>query len=146
MRFNKVVCRLRERIELDLPVVLTNANKIKEIHEMRKDCKKLRYLLEVVPDQNDNNCINDKEIHKIIAGLEDIQDMLGSIHDSDIMIAYLKRVRHLNEVTHILHDEISERNKKYEDFIQFCKRSSSDSRHNFLNQIALLPINKKIST
>ncbi len=146
MRFNKVVCRLRERIELDLPVVLTNANKIKEIHEMRKDCKKLRYLLEVVPDQNDNNCINDKEIHKIIAGLEDIQDMLGSIHDSDIMIAYLKRVRHLNEVTHILHDELSERNKKYEDFIQFCKRSLSDSRHNFLNQIALLPINKKIST
>jgi hypothetical protein len=38
MRFNKVVFRLRERIELDLPVVLTNADKIKELHEMRKDC------------------------------------------------------------------------------------------------------------
>ena len=82
----------------------------------------------------------------MIAGLEDIQDMLGSIHDSDIMIAYLKRVRHLNEVTHILHDELSERNKKYDDFTQFCKRSLSESRHNFLNQIALLPMNKKIST
>jgi hypothetical protein len=62
------------------------------------------------------------------------------------MIAHLKGVRHLNEVTHILDDELSERNKKYEDFIQFCKRSLSDSRHSFLNQIALLPINKKIST
>jgi CHAD domain-containing protein len=137
MRYNKVVCRLRERIELDLPVVLTNANKVKELHEMRKDCKKLRYLLELVPHQN-NDSIDNREIHKTITELEDIQDMLGSIHDIDITIAYLKRVRHPNEVTHILHDEISERNKKYEDFIQFCKRSLSDSRHNFLNQIAIL--------
>jgi CHAD domain-containing protein len=137
MGFNKVVCRLRERIELDLPGVLTDANKIKELHEMRKDCKKLRYLLELVPPQN-NNSIDNKEIHKMITELEDIQDMLGCIHDSDITIAYLKRVRHPNEIRHILHDEISERTKKYEDFIQFCKRSLSDSRHNFLNQIALL--------
>jgi CHAD domain-containing protein len=137
MRYNKIVCRLRERIELDLPVVLTNANKVKELHEMRKDCKKLRYLLELVPHQN-NNSIDNNEIHKTITELEDIQDMLGSIHDIDITIAYLKRVRHPNEVTHILNDEISERNKKYEDFIQFYKRSLSDSRHNFLNQIAIL--------
>ncbi|MFZ0512178.1 MAG: hypothetical protein WAM14_11275 [Candidatus Nitrosopolaris sp.] len=64
--------------------------------------------------------------------------LLGSMHDSDTMIAYLKRVRHPDKVTHILHGEISQRNRKYEDFIQFCKRSLSDSRHNFLNQIVLL--------
>jgi CHAD domain-containing protein len=137
MRFNNVVCRLRERIELDLPVVLTNASKIKELHEIRKDCKKLRYLLELVPHQN-SNTIDSKEIHKVITELEDIQDILGSIHDSDITIAYLKRVRHPNEVSQILHDDISERNKKYEDFIQFCKRTLSDSRYNFLKQIAHL--------
>jgi hypothetical protein len=50
----------------------------------------------------------------------------------DITMAYLRRVGHPNEVTHILLDEISERNKQYEDFIQFCKRSLSGSRHNFL--------------
>ncbi|HET7146942.1 MAG TPA: CHAD domain-containing protein [Candidatus Nitrosopolaris sp.] len=137
MRFDKVVCTLRKRIELDLPVVLTNASKIKELHEMRKDCKKLRYLLELVQHQN-NNAIDSKEIHKVITELEDIQDFLGSIHDSDITIAYLKRVRHPNEVSQILHDEISERNKKYEDFIQFCKGTLSDSKHNFLNQIVHL--------
>ena len=132
MRFNKVVLRLRERIELDLPIVLTNANKIEELHELRKSCKKLRYLLELASHQNN------KEIHAMITELEDVQDILGSIHDCDTMIAYLKRIRHPNKVTHILHDEISERSKKYEDFIQFCKRSLSDARHNFLNQIALL--------
>jgi CHAD domain-containing protein len=137
MRFNKVVLRLRGIIEQDLPIVLTNANKIEELHELRKTCKKLRYLLELVSHQNDNS-INNKQIYAMITVLEDVQDILGSIHDSDTMIAYLKRVRQPNKVVHILHDEIIERNKKYEDFIQFCKRSLSDTRHNFLNQIAIL--------
>jgi CHAD domain-containing protein len=133
MRYNKVVVRLRERIELDLPIVLTNVNKIEELHELRKTCKKLRYLLELASHQNG---INNKEINAVITELEDVQDILGSIHDSDTTIAYLKSQP--NKVPHILHDEISEGNQKYEDFIQFCNKSLSDARHNFLNQIVLL--------
>ena len=71
----------------------------------------------------------------MMAELEDIQDTLGTIHDCDTMIAYLKRIRHRNNVKHIL---VSERNKKYNDFIQFCKKSLSDARLNFLKQIAVL--------
>ena len=133
MRFNKVVLGLRQRTEQNLSIVLTNGNKIEELHELRKTCKKMRYLLEQASHQNS---INNKEIHAIITELEDVQDILGSIHDNGTMIAYLRRVRHTNEVTNILHEEISERNKKYEDFIQFCKRS--DTRHKFLHQITLL--------
>ncbi|MGC2573456.1 MAG: CHAD domain-containing protein [Candidatus Nitrosopolaris sp.] len=131
MRYNKVIVRLREGIELNLPTVLTNANKLKELHEMRKDSKKLRYLLELTSHQN-------KEIHTIITELEDIQDTLGTIHDCDTMIAYLKRIRHRNKVKPILDGEISERNKKYDDFIQFCKKYLSDARLNFLKQIAVM--------
>ena len=80
MRFNAVVLRLRERIELDLPIVLTNANKIEELHELRKTCKRLRYLLELASHQN-NNSINNNEVHVMITELEDIQDILGSIHE-----------------------------------------------------------------
>ena len=80
----------------------------------------MRYLLELVSHQN-NNGIDNNEIHKMITELEDIQDMLGSIHDIDITIAHLKRVGYPNEFMHIVQDEISERNKKYGDFIQFCK-------------------------
>ena len=47
VRFNKVVLGLRQRIELDLPIVLANVNKIEELHELRKTCKK-RYLLELL--------------------------------------------------------------------------------------------------
>jgi CHAD domain-containing protein len=40
-------------------------------------------MLELVSHQND---INNKEIHALITELEDVQDMLGSIRDSDTMI------------------------------------------------------------
>jgi CHAD domain-containing protein len=154
-RYNKVVRRLSERIELNFPVVLTNMNKIVELHEMRKDCKKLRYQLELMPDQNNKtheisevedvqdmlgsiHIQNNKETHKMITELEDVQDMLGSIHDSDTMIAYLKRIRRSKEITHILDNEITERNTKYQEFIQFCKSNLTSSRNNFFNQICLL--------
>ena len=60
---------------------------------MRKDSKKLRYLLELGSHQNINS-IDNNEIHKMITELEDIQDMLGSIHDIDITIAHLKKKKH----------------------------------------------------
>jgi CHAD domain-containing protein len=127
-RFNKIVARFSDRIELNFPIVLTNSKKIGELHEMRKNCKKLRYLLELLPDQ-------DKEIQKTITELEDIQDMLGSIHDDDITIAYLKSIRNPKAAHHILDDEIAERNHKYEEFIQFCKANLSNPKENFFNQI-----------
>jgi CHAD domain-containing protein len=132
---------------MDLPVVLTNPDKIKELHELRKDCKKLRYFLELIPhhDNNSNDKgVNSKDINAMITTLEDLQDNLGSIHDNDTMISFLKQVSRKNknknkkDVNHILHDEISERAKKYEDLIQFCKRNLSDNTYNFLKQIALM--------
>jgi CHAD domain-containing protein len=130
-RFNKVVSKFSDRIELDFPVVLTNVNKIGQLHQMRKDCKKLRYLLELLSDQN-------KETGRTINELEEVQDMLGAIHDDDITIAYLKRARRPKAVHHILDDEVAERNKKYEEFVQFCKRNLSNSKENFFNQIRSL--------
>jgi CHAD domain-containing protein len=127
-RFNKVVSRFGDRIELNFPVVISNISKTRQLHEMRKDCKRLRYLLELLPNQN-------KEISKTITELEEIQDMLGSIHDDDIVIAYLRRLKRPKTIHHILDEEIAERNKKYEEFVQFCKRNLSNSKENFFNKI-----------
>jgi CHAD domain-containing protein len=141
IRFDKLVKKFRERIEFNLPIVLTNVTKIKELHELRKDCKKLRYLLELLPYQNNHhhNTNNDsKQVQKMITELEDIQGMIGSIHDSDTTISYLRRVRQHSAVRHILDKEILEKNKKYEEFVQFCKRSLSNSRNNFLNHLSIL--------
>ena len=48
-RYNKLISNFGSRIQLNLPLVMTDADKVNELHEMRKDCKKLRYLLELVP-------------------------------------------------------------------------------------------------
>ena len=127
-RFTKVISKFSDRIELNLPIVLANANKIRHLHEMRKDCKKLRYLLEILPNQ-------DNEIAKTITELEEVQDILGAIHDDDITVSYLRRLRQPKKVHHILEGVISERNKKYEEFVEFSKRNLSNSKENFFNQI-----------
>src|SRR5919108_3554605 len=129
--FTKVISKFSDRIELNFPVVLTNADKIRELHEMRKDCKKLRYMLEILPNQ-------DNEIAKTITELEEAQDMLGVIHDDDITISYLRRLRQPEKVHHILEGVISERNQKYEEFVEFSKRNLSKSKENFLYQMSSL--------
>ena len=74
----------------------------------------------------------------MITELEDIQGMIGFIHDSDTTIAYLRKVRQHSAVRHILDKEILERNNKYEEFVEFCKRSLSNSSNNFLNHLSIL--------
>jgi CHAD domain-containing protein len=127
-RFTKVISKFSDRIELNFPIVVANANNVRQLHGMRKDCKKLRYLLEILPNQ-------DNEIAKTITQLEEVQDMLGAIHDDDITILYLRRLRQPKKVHHILEGVISERNKKYEEFVEFSKRNLSNSKENFFNQI-----------
>ena len=46
-RFNSVVGRFASSIEKNYPVLLSSSKRSAELHEMRKDCKKLRYLLEL---------------------------------------------------------------------------------------------------
>ncbi len=48
-RFNIVVGKFANSIEKNYPVVLSSSKRSAELHEMRKDCKKLRYLLELLP-------------------------------------------------------------------------------------------------
>ncbi|HJT47575.1 MAG TPA: CHAD domain-containing protein [Nitrososphaeraceae archaeon] len=128
-RFNKIISRSSDKIELNFPIVLTNADRTIQLHEMRKDCKKLRYLLELLSYQNN------KEVERTITELEKIQEMLGSIHDDDIMITYLRRSRNSKEIRHILDDVIAERARRYNEFIGFCKDNLSNSKENFFSQI-----------
>jgi CHAD domain-containing protein len=85
-RFHKIICRYAERIEKGLPSVVSDEGKIKELHKLRKDCKKLRYTLNLLDSQTKQN----RNTVSLREYLENLQDTLGSIHDCDIMIQYLK--------------------------------------------------------
>jgi len=75
-RFNNVVGKLANTIEKNYPVVLSSSKRLIELHEMRKDCKKLRYLLELLPIDRDIKNQDKDKVSQLIDELEKVQDML----------------------------------------------------------------------
>jgi CHAD domain-containing protein len=133
-RYNKLFFRLVSKIETNFLIVITNSSKIKELHELRKDCKKLKYLLELlVKDNNKNNTLI-----RLIKTLQNIQDILGSIRDYDISIDYLKKLEPSKEIQEIVNNEIEQRRLKYEEFLRFCKRRLHISKDSFFARIKSL--------
>lgn len=133
-RFYNVVCKLANTIERNYPVVLSSPKRISELHEMRKDCKKLRYLLELLPiGENGKNKDEDK-VSQLIQELEKVQDMLGTVHDYDTTIAYLKNNHKDRSIHGVIEHLYEDRQKKFEQFAEYCKVDLSDSNNNlFLN-------------
>jgi len=135
-RYNRIVVNFANNIEMNLPIIVNNSEKIEELHEVRKDSKKLRYLLELGLDNKDkknenenidknkeikeNNHINSHNGSGIIETLEKIQDMLGNIRDYDITIAYLKQNnKHMDTVAEKNITMIRE--NRYKQVVQYCK-------------------------
>ena len=134
-RYNKLLFELISKIETNFLIVITNTLKIKELHELRKDCKKLKYILELlVKDNNNKNNI----ATGLIKTLQNIQDILGSIRDYDITIDYLKKLDPSKEIQEIVNNEIEQRRLKYEEFLRFCKRRLHISRDSFFARIKSL--------
>jgi len=138
-RFNKVVGRFANTIEKNYPVVLSSPKRLAELHEMRKDCKKLRYLLELLPGSTDGKDDGKDKVSQLIEELEKVQDMLGTIHDYDTTIAYTKKYienhpRDRSSLSNIVKYLYEDRQKKFEQFTEYCKADLSNSKNNlFLN-------------
>lgn len=137
-RFNNVIGEFANSIEKNYPVVLSSPKRLAELHEMRKDCKKLRYLLELLPIDRDVKNQDKDKVSQLIDELEKVQDMLGTIHDYDTTIAYIKKhvenhskYRSLNNIVKYLYED---RRKKFEQFIEYCRVDLSNSKDNlFVN-------------
>ena len=127
-RYNKLISNFGSRIQLNLPLVMTDADKVNELHEMRKDCKKLRYLLELVPHGKSTG----KNVSKLEEELENMQDLLGAIHDCDAAVAYLKRQTKRQRRKDIIEHIVQERKKRYEDFLIHCKSDITNNQYNSL--------------
>ena len=123
-RFNKLISKLGGRIQLDLPLVTTDPDKVAELHELRKDCKKLRYLLELVSHDNSSGNI----ISKMEEELQNMQDLLGAIHDCDATVVYLKRQKR-QKTNEIIEDIVQERKKRYENFLAHFKSNIMNNKH-----------------
>ena len=81
-KHDKLIFSLLTKIENCLPIVLSDESKMKELHSMRKNAKKLRYILEIDPD---------KKYQHMVDNMKSFQTLLGIIHDCDITINFLKK-------------------------------------------------------
>jgi CHAD domain-containing protein len=131
-KYTKVVTKFAYKIKENIPIIISSSEKMEELHQVRKDTKKLRYLLELILnnrhkidgniDKNNeidkNNYGNDQNIWNQIEKLKKIQDMLGNIHDYDITIAYLKQHDKQKNFVTVMNIDIQRKNK-YEQFIRY---------------------------
>jgi CHAD domain-containing protein len=115
-RVDKVVRRLIGRIRKMEPLVLSDSSKVGELHRLRKDFRRLRYVLELVPAGDRKRYMKKASGRNI--ELNDLQALLGLIHDSDITIEYLRSKG--NE--QLLKKEIGNRRQLYKKFVRFMKK------------------------
>lgn len=123
-RIGKITDRLSERIKTTFPVVLSDVTKIDELHRLRKDCKKLRYVIEVLPARSARahegkvpGAVGKKGGVKLLA---ELQRVLGDIRDCDITIQYLSRARS-EGARELLAKEAANRARLYRDFVEYVK-------------------------
>jgi CHAD domain-containing protein len=120
LRINKMIARLSIRIKEMLPLILSDATRKDELHILRKNYKKLRYIFEVLPESHIKKY--NKKVTRAIGGkdLKAIQDMLGSIRDSDITIEYLQNSRS-GLAKPLLVKEAGKRDHLYREFVKYIK-------------------------
>jgi CHAD domain-containing protein len=119
-RMNKIIERLTIRIREMLPLVLSDDTKKEELHSLRKNCKKLRYVFEVLPESHIKKY--GKKLESTIGAkdLKEIQEKLGLIHDSDITMDYLQNSRQ-ELAKQLVNKETAERNNLYIEFVKYMK-------------------------
>jgi len=113
-RYDKVLRRLSSKIANELPLVREDQSKVEELHMVRRDCKQLRYVLEM------------SEFSKppeALVALRSWQDILGAIRDHDVMIQYLRKQRRSAEIQTALNIETENRNKNYQKFVEASREN-----------------------
>ena len=108
-RLDKIVKRLRSKINWALPIVLSQPDNREALHSLRKDCKSLRYTLELSLAETDKS--------SAVGTLVSWQDILGAVRDGDVTIAYLESIERSAGVERIL---VRERGRRAQDYERFA--------------------------
>ena len=112
-RLNKITDQLIATINSRLPLVLKDSNDTRNLHLLRMDCRRLRYLAEL---------FRSKKTARLLSRLRSWQSQLGFIHDSDLTIDYLRNLGPGPEMQPILNDLVTQRMKRYEKFSSIAKQ------------------------
>jgi CHAD domain-containing protein len=120
-RLNKTTNQLIAAINGRLSMVLKDSNDAKDLHLLRMDCRRLRYLAEL---------FRSKKTSRLLSRLRSWQSQLGFIHDSDLTIEYLRNLGEIPDMELILNDLVAQRMQSYEKFSSIAKQ---------ISQVTLVP-------
>ena len=112
-RLNKTTSQLVASINDRLPLVLKDSNDARDLHLLRMDCRRLRYLAEL---------FRTKKTARLLSKLRSWQSQLGFIHDSDLTIDYLRNLGEAPEMQPILSDLVTQRIQTYEKFSSIARQ------------------------
>ena len=113
-RHGKVVRKLSSKITSELPLVREDPSKVEELHIVRRDCKQLRYVLEMAEFSRPP---------KPLVALRSWQDLLGIIRDHDVMITYLRGIKKSPEILVALNTETEGRSNSYRKFVEVSREN-----------------------
>ena len=113
-RLAKVAGQESRKVRTLLPTVIADEGRIEALHTARKACKSLRYTYEIVGD--------DPSAPRM-AWTRALQDVLGDLHDRDVMLAALGAPPPATEVTRAMALERAERCAKHEELATFVRQT-----------------------
>jgi CHAD domain-containing protein len=82
-RTGKLTARLTLKVRTQLRVAVMRGGRVEEMHRLRRDSKRLRYVLEASDRAG--------EVPGAIGDLRKLQDRLGHLHDCDVTLQWLER-------------------------------------------------------
>lgn len=113
-RYLTILDKIEAEIQKNAIIVLGDEKKLDELHRLRKDFKKLRYSIELISKKESSG----------VKSLKNFQDILGEIHDHDIIVEYLRSMEQNSKYNEIIDMETLERLKKYKEFVALLKSKS----------------------
>lgn len=111
----KLVSKLDRNITSLLPLVLKGPDRLEELHFLRMNCKKLRYILEATHSDP-----------KRIKTLVNWQNYLGKIHDYDVAVEYLSGVKSTPALVTIISETKKTRNVQYSGFASLFRKREGE--------------------
>ena len=106
-RFKRAAEKLTARIQKTLPAVIKDSIKAKQLHRLRQDSRKLRYILELSPNP---------ETSEKLSVLRSWQEILATMHDNDACIQMLKDEKKSEQIEAIRHELTAERSQNFKKF------------------------------
>lgn len=113
-RFAKVVARHGERLRRNLPLAVTDTTRVEELHDARKAAKRLRYAYELGGDD---------VLGRRLAWITALQDLLGDLHDRDVLIGTLSELPPSPKRRAALESAREARRAKHEELATWLRRT-----------------------